>query len=246
MVRRRYGWGRAVTQVRPERGETEGVRYRQPGEPVLLRFIHTGFFDPGDSLRFAVPMRVVRDDAEQTMLYTAAGSAIRKRVHANGLPIPREVPYRERVTLDTVLGEGTWTPYHSLSIVGAGSPCDIRYLWHEADWSFAGWYVNLQAPPQRVPTGFDSDDWLLDITVDPDGAWAWKDEDELADAVMVGAVTAAFAARVRAVGEAAIRMIEARSWPFDGSLAGWRPDPAWGPLAVPDGWDVLPEAVSHD
>ena len=121
MVRRRYGWGRAVTQVRPERGETEGVRYRQPGEPVLLRFLHTGFFDPGDSLRFAVPMRVVRDDAEQTMLYTAAGSAIRKRVHANGLPIPREVPYRERVTLDTVLGEGTWTPYHSLSIVGVGS-----------------------------------------------------------------------------------------------------------------------------
>ena len=48
------------------------------------------------------------------------------------------------------------------------------------------------------------------------------------------------------VNEAAIRMIEARSWPFDGSLAGWRPDPAWGPLAVPDGWDVLPEAVSHD
>lgn len=237
--------GRSAMQGTLGTANEDGVRYRKPGEPVLQRFIHPGFFGHGASLRFAVPMRVVADDAERTMLYTAAGSAIRKRVHADGSCIPRDLPYRDRVRLPTVLGVGTWTPYHSLSIVGAGSPCDIRCLWHEADWSFAGWYVNLQAPLQRVPTGFDSDDWLLDITVDPDGAWAWKDEDELADAVAVGAVTAAFADRVRGSGEAVIRMIESRSWPFDGSLVDWRPDPAWGALTVPDGWDVLPEEALH-
>ncbi|MGC4105650.1 MAG: DUF402 domain-containing protein [Thermomicrobiales bacterium] len=226
---------------------TNETTFRVPGEPVLLRFIHP---DTPDGVRraphFVVPMRVVQDDAEKTMLYAAAGSTIRKRVHADGTSIPRDLPYAERVTLDMVVGEGMWQPYHTLSIVPAGAEYDIRYVWHKADWSFVGWYVNLQAPFQRVPTGFDSDDWLLDITVEPDGRWAWKDEDELADAVEVGAVTARFAERVRGVGEAVIRMIETRSWPFDGSLVAWRPDPAWGPLAVPEGWDVLPEAVSHD
>lgn len=237
--------GRSAMQGTPGAGKADDVRWRQPGEPVLLRFIHPSL-EATPSLRFAVPMRVARDDAGVTVLYTAAGSSIRKRIHADGTAIPRDLPYRDRVRLPTVLGEGMWTPYHSLSIVPAGSPCDIRYLWHEADWSFAGWYVNLQAPLQRVPTGFDSDDWLLDITVDPDGGWAWKDEDELEDAVAVGVVTAAFAASVRSVGEAVIRMIESRSWPFDGSLTDWRPAASWGPLSVPDGWDVLPGRTSHD
>lgn len=230
------------------RTENRATAYQSPGEPVLLRFIHPTVAGSARSLRFAVPMRVVRDDAELTMLYTAAGSSIRKRVHANGTSISLDLPYRDRVELRTVLGTGVWTPYHSLSIVPANAAFDIRYVWHEHDWSFAGWYVNLQAPLQRVSTGFDSDDWLLDLTVDPDGIWAWKDEEELADAVAVGRMTAEFAAEIRAVGEAVIRMIESRSWPFDRSLIDWRPDPAWwpGPLPVPDGWDNVEEERSDE
>ncbi|MGC4191095.1 MAG: DUF402 domain-containing protein [Thermomicrobiales bacterium] len=216
------------------------MAYRKLGEPVLERFIQpTGADGIASRPHFAIPMRVVRDDAECTMLYTAAGSAIRKRVFANGSPIPRDFPYRAWRTLPLSMGEGTWAPYHTLSIIPVDSPCDVRYVWHQDDWSFRGWYVNLQAPLQRVPTGFDGNDWDLDIVVDPDGRWTWKDDDELADSVALGEVTAGFAAMVRVAGEAVIPLIESRSWPFDGSLVDWRPDPAWGPLPVPEGWDAI-------
>lgn len=224
-----------MTQERSDRNVAK--TFRAPGEAVLLRFIHSGFFAVADSLRFVVPMRVVRDDAELTMLYTAAGSAIRKRVHADGSSIPRDLPYRERAALDMVLGEGIWAPFHTLSIVPAGAAYDVRYVWHQDDWSFGGWYVNLQAPFRRVALGFDSDDWLLDLTVAPDGSWEWKDSDELDDAVAVGVVTEAFARSVRAVGESVIPNIEAGVWPFDGSLIDWRPDPAWTIPAMPENWN---------
>lgn len=213
----------------------DAISWRRPGEPVLIRFIKGGEQRP----HFVVPMRVVRDDAELTMLYGAAGSSIRKRVYADGSFIPRDLPYREWARLDLPLGEGTWAPYHTLSIVPAGAAYDIRYVWHQDDWSFAGWYVNLQAPLQRVPTGYDGNDWDLDIVVDPDGRWEWKDQDELDDAVTVGEITPELAARIRAIGESIIPMIESRAWPFDGTLVDWRPDSEWTTPAIPDSWNEV-------
>ena len=235
-------------QVKPgQQDVAEPTARHAVGEPVLRRFVRPATLEHASATPyFAVPMRVVRDDAGLIMLFTAAGSTIRKRVHADGAPIPRDMPYAERLKLDTIVGEGAWAPFHTLSIIPAGAPYDIRCLWHQDDWSFAGWYVNLQAPLQRVPTGFDSNDWLLDLTAGPDGAWEWKDEDELADAVAAEAVTEAFAASVRAAGESVIPLIESRAWPFDGSLVDWRPAPAWRPLPVPDGWNVLSEVPAHE
>ena len=52
-------------------------------------------------------------------------------------------------------------------------------FWDES-WSFLGWYVNLQSPLRRSPLGFDMTDWALDVWVEPDGRWQWKDEDDFA------------------------------------------------------------------
>jgi hypothetical protein len=53
---------------------------------------------------------------------------------------------------------------------------------------FLSHYINLQAPLQRSAIGFDSCDHVPDI-VDPDGAWHWKHEDELIEAVQLGSST---------------------------------------------------------
>ena len=49
----------------------------------------------------------------------------------------------------------------------------------DPDRRFAGWYVNLQKPFRRTARGFETMDLMLDLVVEVDRSWWWKDEDEL-------------------------------------------------------------------
>jgi hypothetical protein len=52
-------------------------------------------------------------------------------------------------------------------------------------------------------------DHALDIVVEPDGAWHWRDEDDFAETQRLGVFTTEEAAAVRAEGE---RVVAARPW----------------------------------
>ena len=101
------------------------------------------------------------------------------------------------------------------------------------------WYVNLQEPLRRTDVGFDYLDLKLDVIVEMEGSWLWKDEDELAEAITRGLVPVEDEARLRAEGERAVRRIVDREPPFDRDWRTWSPDPDWPAPALPDGWDRL-------
>ena len=123
-----------------------------------------------------------------------------------------------------------WRIHHVLWLVRPAATHMLGLKWHE-DWRFAGWYVNLQAPLLETPLGYDTTDWALDVEVEPDGTWAWKDEDDFAEAQELGVLGEAAAAAVRAEGE---RVIAERPWPT--GWEEWRPDPAWTPPPLPADW----------
>ena len=56
----------------------------------------------------------------------------------------------------------------------------------DRDWRFFAWYVNLQSPLLVRGNRFDTTDWALDVVVDPDGTWHWKDEGEFGEAIELG------------------------------------------------------------
>lgn len=205
--------------------------FRRPGDQILVRYRRLG------PVTFAVPQTVVEDGPNGTVLFTHAGTPIKERVQPDGAPIPREIAYDARSEIPVVVGDGTWKWNHVLTLIRPGDAHDIRLFWREEDWSFRGWYVNLQAPVKRVAVGFDTADHVLDISVDPALSWAWKDEDELADAVRIGRFSPEESAAIRAEGERVIARIEARAWPFDAGYETWRPDPAWPIPAVPANWN---------
>lgn len=106
-------------------------------------------------------------------------------------------------------------------------------IWHFWDGEeFAGWYVNLEAPWTPSAIGFDTEDHELDLWVEPDGSWRWKDEDHLQTAVEVGAYSPELAAEIRAEGE---RVLD--EWPFP---TGWeeRRPAGRSPPTLPEGWDL--------
>jgi hypothetical protein len=124
-----------------------------------------------------------------------------------------------------------WRDNHALWLERVDEPYSLNLFWNGA-WEFLGWYVQLQNPLRRSQVGFDTIDHLIDVWIEPDGSWAWKDEDELERAVDLGLVRAEQAKAARATGE---RVLAERPWPT--GWEDWRPDPHWRPPTLPDGWD---------
>jgi hypothetical protein len=63
-------------------------------------------------------------------------------------------------------------------------------------------------------------DHALDLVIEPDGKWYWKDEDDFAEAQHLGVLTPQEAAAVRHEGE---RVIAGQLW-----LTGWEHWRPWG------------------
>jgi hypothetical protein len=78
---------------------------------------------------------------------------------------------------------------------------------------------------------------MLDVLVDPDRTWRWKDEDELQTFVDRGVFDAATAERAREEGRRVAAQAERNEPPFSDPWIEWRPDPAWEIPVLRDGWD---------
>ena len=172
-------------------------------------------------------MTVVEDAVEQIMLFTPAG-AIWMAPFRNG----------ERLKIQEAEYELVEQPYeaHVLGFAWPGSSAAVL-LFYGSNWSPSHWYVNLEDPLRRSPVGFDTLDHKLDVIVELDGSWRWKDEDEFVEIIERGLLDPREEERLRAEAEDAVRRIAEREPPFDLDWFGWRPDPAWPTPTLPDGWD---------
>ncbi|MBR7836000.1 DUF402 domain-containing protein [Actinospica durhamensis] len=102
------------------------------------------------------------------------------------------------------------------------------------DGALRAWYVNFERPPLWHATGWDTFDLLVDLVVDPDGTWRWKDEDEYTHGRRLGLIDDVEHRAVQAAREEAIALIESRSGLFGEAAAGpWLPQPAWPDPTLP-------------
>jgi hypothetical protein len=108
----------------------------------------------------------------------------------------------------------------------------------DATGTFTHHYVNIQSPLRRWSGGFDYTDWFLDVRIPIDrSTYEWKDEDELAEAGRRGLVTEAEAHDIRWAGERAIEHVLLLEPPFDRDWLDWKPDHAWEPPTLAEGWE---------
>ena len=183
--------------------------------------------------------RVVRDDADALLTWTSQGSECMFRATLTGESI-RKMSIAERDRTPAMLWPRTW---QNTNVLMRTPPDTDHSVWwfFALDGTFQGWYVNLESPGRRWSLGMDITDHELDIWVEPDLTWSWKDEDELAERIGHPSYwTPDEAVRIREAGERLIPAIEAGWFPFDGQLTDFRPDPAWTPTTLPPYWDAYP------
>jgi hypothetical protein len=189
---------------------------RSVGEVVLYRDVQKG------GVWWVIPHVVVSDDGDCVVLYTAPGTPTASMV---GLT---EETFAEAIGRQGyALGQTCWEDNHVLRILKAGAGHAVELYWSAEEWTFHGWYVHLQTPYRRTPAGFEKRDQALDILVDVEHQWTWKDEHHIALLADSGYLSADEVSQIWREAELATRRIDAWEPPFCDGWETWRPDDAW-------------------
>lgn len=206
----------------------------EPGEVVVRRhFMH-------DTLSRVWTGRVVSDDERGLLLWIADGSPFLDLVTAGGRT-SRQVPFPEWLAAPKRLDARPWR--NDLLMWHGRDEAYSLWFFFGPGGAFQGWYANLEVPVVRwrdgAVAGADTVDWDLDVWVEPDRSWRWKDEEEFVERLAFGQrYWVDDEATVRAAGDRVVRLAEAAIFPFDGTWCDFRPDPAWPVVAkLPTGWD---------
>ncbi len=207
---------------------------RSPGETIVLQEVWR------DRVWAARPMRVVRDEGDFVALWMPRGT----RWKAPTTPPTREHNGDRGMRLAECAALGDWVfrdmewDVSILSLMREGDWHAFWVSWLPSGEHF-GWYVNLQEPFRRTELGFETMDLALDVVIEPDRTWRWKDEDELDVFVERGLFDRAIAERIRAEGLDVVSRAERDEPPFCEPWPEWRPDPSWGLPELPEDWDRL-------
>ena len=208
-----------------------------PGEVVVRREVlglpHVAGDRHGDAdgpqhVWFGSPVHVVVDDGEQLVTYIGPGAEF-------GFPPGKWPTPSGRHPLH---GQASWRGHGCLMVQRPGEDWAIWHLWHGDDRALLCWYVNFQAAYRRTAVGFDTLDFELDIVVFPDGRWAFKDREVLADRVAAGRLTQATFDRVLALGDEMAAALDAGRRPWDPRWADWTPPDGWRDARLPAGWSA--------
>jgi hypothetical protein len=190
-----------------------------------------------DRLWAARPMRVVEDTDERLVLWCPKGT-VRK--------VPATPPTRERSPLRServgeLMARCDWDHVDSewdvstLWFVWPGEWHAVWVSWFEPGVHW-GWYGNLQEPYVRTTRGIRTMDLMLDVLVEADGRWRWKDEDDLQAMIDRDLIDDATVDVVRRAGLEVVRKSEAGEEPFCDPWPSWTPDPSWPTPVLPEDW----------
>ena len=211
--------------------------YRKEGECCALRGIVNG------RMWLAQSVIVVRDDPEETILLLLPGAECAfpegywrwKRGGDRSQGTRWQDAREEYITLR----EFAWERNRLLIFLEPEKYYSTYLFWdHEAD-RFSGYYINFQLPYRRSHCGFDTLDLDLDIVIDPEYNWKWKDLEDYTDGIREGGIRDAWVRGVEQAQADVFDRIQNRRHPLDGSWLHWRPDPGWSPPKLPEKWRVV-------
>lgn len=202
-------------------------------EVVNLRWMHEAHVES------AHPVYLLEESDDCVATWEPGSTVAMHSTRPKGGPRGRNL---EPGTPHTGFEQGVWRGDGVLRVYRPGQSWSTwRWLARDRTWS-STWYVNLEEPWERSATGFDTEDWILDVVVADDGAsWRYKDEDELDWAASSGRFSAREIERIRQAGSDASAVVESRAWPFDADWNRWLPHVGLPVPVLQPGWDSARE-----
>lgn len=206
----------AESDVRWKRGDRINWIYREPAAPETV------------DLR---PVTVVADDDRHLAVWLAPGTRMLYPVLGNGQEI-RSLSGPEQFSGHLAQAVRTWKGEGVLAVF---QPDTMYSVWFfESDSGLRdSYYVNIENPPLRSEAGVESRDLVLDLLVDADGTFQYKDQDELEFALEAGLFDQDMVSTIRAAALDAIEVINRWGFPFNAGYETFVPSPDWGVPQLP-------------
>jgi protein associated with RNAse G/E len=203
-----------------------------------------------DRVWAARPLIVVDDSDETLVLWMPAGT--RRKVPAPLPDAPRHERDPEGLPTEAShrgvienLQRGDWN--HTDHVWDVSSLWFVRPEAWYAVWvswlpsgEHLGWYVNFQRPYRRTSLGIEAMDLMLDLIVEPDRSWRWKDQHEFDELERLGLLDRDSIENIRRQAEIVVASIDQGSSPFCDPWPDWTPDSSWSIPVLPSAWNVVP------
>jgi hypothetical protein len=128
------------------------------------------------------PTIVVKDHPDELVLTLLPGTEC---LAEETYPLGKQISRRWWDFIDTewVLKKYTWYANHLLLILEPDSYYSTIYFWDHTSSEFLCYYINFQIPFKRNHSSIETLDLELDLIINPDFSYKWKDLDDYKKAV---------------------------------------------------------------
>src|SRR5687768_15073890 len=140
---------------------------------------------------------------------------------------------------DWKLENYAWRTNRLLILLELDTYYSTMYFWRADSNDFLLYYINFQLPFQRSHCGIDTLDMDLDLIINPDFSFRWKDEDDYQKAIDHEVIMPEWTQAIEIAKNEIFNKLEKRQYPYDGSWLNWMPDPNWLPPKLPENWDKI-------
>ena len=189
----------------------------------------------------AVPEHVVDSRDDLLVTYVPTG-AVATRASNHGLPGTETLSRDERKLLALRTGRARVAEVpeapDKLFFYRPGRWSRINLGWDGATGAFRGWYVNFELPAEATTTGICSMDLVIDIWVNPDRTWQWKDRDDYHRALDDHILDPAVRRPIETETALVLDELDSASGPFSDEWIDFDPEPEWAfpELTVGHAW----------
>jgi protein associated with RNAse G/E len=204
----------------------------EPGDVISWRGIYR------ERIWHVQPTILVRDSPAETVLTLLPGTeCIAEESYPKGKKNGQRRWYF--VDHDWKLAKYTWKTNRLLLIFEPQKYYSIILFWNHQSNDFLCYYVNFQLPFKRNLSAVDTLDLDLDLIINPDLSYEWKDIEDYQNAIALGIILPEWSRGIESGTDEIMEILERRQYPFDGSWLDWKPDPAWQPPTLPQNWDKI-------
>jgi predicted RNA-binding protein associated with RNAse of E/G family len=204
----------------------------KPGDVISWRGIYR------NRVWHVQPTIVVKDSLEEIVLTLLPGTEC---IAEENYPKGKRNSGRRWffVNEDWQLAKYTWQTNRLLLIFEPEKYYSTIFFWNQASNEFLGYYINFQLPFRRNECAVDTLDLDLDLIINPDFSYEWKDLDDYQKAIAHEIISPEWIHGIETAKQEIFAKLEKRQYPFDGSWLNWMPDPSWSPPKLPENWDKI-------
>jgi protein associated with RNAse G/E len=205
----------------------------KPGEVIAWR----GIFR--ERVWHAMPTIVVKDTPQEIVLALIPGAECMVEENYARHHKRSEKRRWDFINEDWKLEKFTWHTNRLLHVIEVDKYYSTVYFWNHENNEFLFYYINFQLPFRRNHCSIDTLDLDLDIVINPDFSFEWKDLDDYQRAIEAGVIQPQWADEIEIEKAEVLHRLEKREYPFDNSWLDWGPDPDWSTPTLPNGWDKI-------